>query len=81
MRHKVFEPFDTHSGDLTLSHEDQLMNQAFKNAGYMTMTAGKWHLGHTHVRDFPINRGLTIPTVRSRHFRTTGPTMARGSKD
>ncbi len=24
----------------------------------MTMTAGKWHLGHTHVRDFPINRGF-----------------------
>ncbi len=58
MRHKVFEPFDTHSGDLTLSHVDQLMNQAFKNAGYMTMTAGKWHLGHTHIRDFPINRGF-----------------------
>ena len=58
MRHKVFMPFDADSGNLTLTHDDQLMNQAFKDAGYMTMTAGKWHLGHTHVRDFPINRGF-----------------------
>lgn len=58
MRHRVFMPFDADSGDHTLTHDDQLMNQAFKDAGYMTMTAGKWHLGLTHTRDFPINRGF-----------------------
>ena len=55
MRHKVFWPMP---GNLTLTHDEQLMNEAFKEAGYMTMTAGKWHLGHTHKRDFPINRGF-----------------------
>ena len=55
MRHKVFSPIPA---NLTIPHDEQLMNQAFKEAGYMTMTAGKWHLGMTHVRDLPINRGF-----------------------
>ena len=55
MRHKVFSPIPP---NMTIPHDEQLMNQAFKEAGYMTMTAGKWHLGMTHVRDLPINRGF-----------------------
>ena len=34
------------------------MSDVFKDAGYMTMTAGKWHLGMTHRRDLPINRSF-----------------------
>jgi arylsulfatase A-like enzyme len=52
MRHGIFAPSQN------LGHEPQLMNQAFKDAGYMTMTAGKWHLGRDTQRDFPINRGF-----------------------
>ena len=55
MRHKIFSPIPA---NLTIPHDEQLMNQAFKEAGYMTMTAGKWHLGMTHARDLPINRGF-----------------------
>ncbi len=55
MRHGIFSPI---SANHTLTHDEPLMNQAFKDAGYMTMTAGKWHLGMTHVRDLPINRGF-----------------------
>ncbi len=55
MRHGVFSVMgESH----TLTHDEQLMNQAFKEAGYMTMTAGKWHLGHLNQRDLPINRGF-----------------------
>lgn len=52
MRHGIFAPGGT------LTHDEQLMNEAFKNAGYMTMTAGKWHLGRGTQRDIPINRGF-----------------------
>ncbi len=55
MRHKVFAAMP---GNMTLTHDEQLMNESFKDAGYVTMTAGKWHLGMTHVRDIPINRGF-----------------------
>ncbi len=55
MRHGIFSPIPA---NLTIPHDEQLMNQAFKEAGYTTMTAGKWHLGTTHVRDIPINRGF-----------------------
>ncbi|RPF82953.1 MAG: hypothetical protein CBC31_000820 [Verrucomicrobia bacterium TMED71] len=55
MRHDIFSPIPA---NLTIPHDEQLMNQAFKEAGYTTMTAGKWHLGMTHVRDLPINRGF-----------------------
>ncbi|QXD30250.1 arylsulfatase [Opitutia bacterium ISCC 52] len=88
MRHKVFMPFDSDSGDHTLTHDDQLMNQAFKNAGYVTMTAGKWHLGHTHVRDFPINRGFdhtygsleAFPDYWTHHGRGGSKDWARDGK-
>jgi arylsulfatase A-like enzyme len=52
MRHEIYAPSQN------LGHDPQLMNQAFKDAGYMTMTAGKWHLGRDTQRDFPINRGF-----------------------
>lgn len=52
MRHGIFAP-----GGL-LTHDEQLMNEAFKDAGYMTMTAGKWHLGARTQKDIPINRGF-----------------------
>ena len=52
MRHGIF----TGGGNLT--HDEQLMNEAFKDTGYMTMTAGKWHLGMRSQRDLPINRGF-----------------------
>jgi arylsulfatase A-like enzyme len=55
MRHGVFSPMP---GNMTLTHDEQLMNEAFKDAGYMTMTAGKWHLGMLSQRDMPINRGF-----------------------
>jgi len=55
MRHKVFTPMP---GNMTLTHDEQLLNEAFHDAGYMTMTAGKWHLGLTSRRDLPINRGF-----------------------
>jgi arylsulfatase A-like enzyme len=55
MRHGVFTPMP---GNMTITHDEQLMNEAFKDAGYMTMTAGKWHLGLTAQRDLPINRGF-----------------------
>lgn len=55
MRHKIFAAMP---GNMTLTHDEQLMNESFKDAGYMTMTAGKWHLGLTHERDIPINRGF-----------------------
>ncbi|QXD25610.1 sulfatase-like hydrolase/transferase [Opitutia bacterium ISCC 51] len=55
MRHGVFSPIP---GNMTIPHDEQLMSDVFKDAGYMTMTAGKWHLGMTHKRDFPINRGF-----------------------
>ena len=55
MRHNVFFAMP---GNMTLTHDEQLMNEAFKDAGYMTMTAGKWHLGLTSQRDLPINRGF-----------------------
>jgi arylsulfatase A-like enzyme len=52
MRHGTF------SGSGNLTHDEQLMNEAFKDEGYITMTAGKWHLGMRTQRDFPINRGF-----------------------
>lgn len=55
MRHGVFTPMPA---NMTITHDEQLMNEAFKDAGYMTMTAGKWHLGLTSQRDIPINRGF-----------------------
>ncbi|MHC4994169.1 MAG: sulfatase-like hydrolase/transferase [Planctomycetota bacterium] len=55
LRHGVFRAMP---GNMTLTHDEQLMNEAFKDAGYTTMTAGKWHLGMTHRRDIPINRGF-----------------------
>ena len=51
-RHGIF------SGGGNLTHDEQLMNEAFREAGYMTMTAGKWHLGRQTQRDLPINRGF-----------------------
>ncbi len=53
-RHGIF------SGGGNLTHDEQLMNEAFKDAGYVTMTAGKWHLGRqTQAQaDLPINRGF-----------------------
>ena len=55
MRHGVFTPMPA---NMTLTHDEQLLNEAFKDAGYMTMTAGKWHLGMMSQRDLPINRGF-----------------------
>jgi arylsulfatase A-like enzyme len=55
LRHGVFSPMP---GNMTMTHDEQLMNEAFKDAGYMTMTAGKWHLGMLSRRDIPINRGF-----------------------
>ena len=51
-RHGIF------SGGGNLTHDEQLLNEAFKDAGYSTMTAGKWHLGRRTKADFPINRGF-----------------------
>lgn len=51
-RHGIF------SGGGNLTHDEQLLNEAFKDAGYTTMTAGKWHLGCRTRADFPINRGF-----------------------
>ena len=45
-------------GGANLTHDEQLLSEALKDAGYMTMTAGKWHLGHRTQADFPINRGF-----------------------
>ena len=45
-------------GGANLTHDEQLLNEALKEAGYTTMTAGKWHLGHNTQADLPINRGF-----------------------
>ncbi len=45
-------------GGANLTHDEPLLNEALQDAGYMTMTAGKWHLGHNTQADFPINRGF-----------------------
>ena len=47
VRHGIF------SGGGNLTHAEQLLNEAFKDAGYMTMKAGKWHLGRRTQRDLP----------------------------
>lgn len=41
-----------------LALDEHLMPQSFHAAGYQTVGIGKWHLGHTHARHFPNQRGF-----------------------
>lgn len=41
-----------------LPHEERLLPQALKTAGYTTAIVGKWHLGHMCPADLPSNRGF-----------------------
>ncbi len=41
-----------------LPHEERLLSQALKAAGYTTAIVGKWHLGHMSPADLPSNRGF-----------------------
>ncbi len=46
-------------GNNSLSSTDISIGQAFKNNGYHTFFAGKWHLGHK-PEDWPQNKGYDI---------------------
>ena len=38
--------------------DERILPQVFKDAGYQTFMCGKWHLGASHVKYFPHNRGF-----------------------
>ena len=38
--------------------DERLVPEIFRDGGYQTFMAGKWHLGHSHVDYFPHNRGF-----------------------
>ena len=44
--------------DFGVSLAERFLPQAFKDAGYQTGMAGKWHLGHSRRAYFPIARGF-----------------------
>jgi arylsulfatase A-like enzyme len=48
------EPFDSHGVPV----EEHFFSQSLKEAGYETAMAGKWHLGHTHLKFLPNSRGF-----------------------
>lgn len=41
-----------------LPRNERLLSQAFASAGYQTALVGKWHLGHSHRRYTPNQRGF-----------------------
>ncbi|MEL7118131.1 MAG: sulfatase [Bacteroidota bacterium] len=43
-----------------LSHEDTTIAEAFKENGYQTFFAGKWHLGNVQNGSLPQNHGFNI---------------------
>lgn len=43
--------------DFGLPHEERILPQFLKEAGYTTWLVGKWHLGHHYHDQHPLNRG------------------------
>ncbi|MBW2422831.1 MAG: sulfatase-like hydrolase/transferase [Deltaproteobacteria bacterium] len=41
-----------------LPTDEILLSEALQDAGYQTAIVGKWHLGHSHVRQTPNRRGF-----------------------
>ena len=41
-----------------LATDERTLPQALKDAGYYTLMAGKWHLGHADKKYWPQNRGF-----------------------
>ena len=56
-RHGVNSPVQSHS-DNGLPLDVKILPQYFKDAGYSTHMAGKWHLGHGDTAYWPNSRGF-----------------------
>ena len=54
MIYSVMRPWDTWG----IPQEERLMPEAFRDAGYQTWMAGKWHLGHWNRQLTPNARGF-----------------------
>ncbi len=54
MIYSVMRPWDTWG----IPQEERVMPEAFRDAGYQTWMAGKWHLGHWNTKLTPNARGF-----------------------